>query len=162
MKIQFDRASSNITYPVDLSTIKRVIRDYVPAIVSERVAKIRIGCNRSTTQEARIVGRGTTYEIRINFCLINGRSRQLSEKLEWVRLVESFGGVLDKAAAEVEWPGASARRYAIFLLLHEIGHAVYAADRGVEYLQDLPFSRVQEEWCDRYARDTLRQIEDRS
>ncbi len=140
-----------MTYPIDAREVKSALQSFAPKEILGAISKIRFGCNQTTTQEARIVGRGPTYEIRINFFLCGSKTRLLSQTKKWLKPVETCGGDVIKGASEVYWSANAARRYAIFLLFHEVGHAVYARERGLGMLHSSVTSAEEERWCDSFG-----------
>lgn len=150
MKIRFDQAGS-ASYPLDAKTAKQVVNRLAPPDVVEAIREIRFGCNRTTSQEARIVAKGSIFDIRINFCLVNGCSRALSSDKKWADPVVQLGGVIDASTNSVSWPGESAKRYALFLLIHELAHVIYARERGEARWSTPKSSTHEEAWCDEFA-----------
>ena len=117
----------------------------------------------TTTQEARIVAKGDSYEIRINFCPREGRTRLLSQRPAWTSIVREIGGVIDPEKGQVSWPGDSARRYTLLLLFHEIAHILYAGrSRGGGGLSAFKSSAAEEAWCDRFAMESMQEVVPRS
>ncbi len=158
MKISYDKVSSDYLYPLDsksdLDEFKKKIEDYI----LEKILQIRFGCNWRTTQEARLVQRGENFDIRINFCLKDYRSPILSDKKDWVRTIEKFGGALDLSRSTVMWSLASAKRYSLFLLLHEVGHIAYCIKHFGGRLTNRKGSNAEERWCENYALDTINEM----
>jgi hypothetical protein len=140
-----------LTYPLDAKTTKRIVKQAAPPEVVAAIREVRYGCNRTTTQEARIVERGTIFDIRINFFLDGQRSRLISSAKKWTRPVEELGGEIDYATKTVRWTDQSARRYSAFLLLHEIAHAIYMRKRTLEGWGATKSSTEEEAWCDEFA-----------
>lgn len=156
MKVSYDNTSKDYAYPMsrtDLDKLQGVVASPLLAAISV----IRFGCNTKTTQEGRTVQRGNQYEIRINFCLRNNRSRLLSTEKSYERTIQSFGGQINKEASLITWSTGSAKLYAFYLLLHEIAHVAYC-ERFKEGKLEGHGSPTEEAWCDKYASDTLRQL----
>ena len=63
--------------------------------------------------------------------------------------------MVNREASEVSWSHDGARRYAIFLLFHEIGHAVYTQERGTGMLESSATASAEEKWCDEYAQKAV-------
>ena len=104
MKIEFEKITPSYSFPVSAADVKGIVSQCILSAILPRVRKIHFGCNQQTTQEARIVGRGSSFEIRINFCLKEGKTKLLSEKREWCDLVELCGGIIDKENRDTsEW-----------------------------------------------------------
>jgi len=155
MKVTYDSVTSEYLYPLSKSDITS-IRDLVSQDIWARIRSIRFGCNTKTTQEGRVVQHGRFYDIRINLCLNNFRSTLLSDKLSYINQISHFGGVVDTNKHIVSWRLNDAKRYSLFLLLHEIGHILFSANftssrRGLD---------SEEQWCDNYAVERLKQFKD--
>jgi hypothetical protein len=157
MKISYDNISGEYSYPLskkDIGIIKRNISaKYIGQIYS-----IRFGCNTKTTQEGRIVKRGDTYEIRINFCLNKMRSPLLSEKKQYISQIRSYGGVIDLSQRCIGWNLSTAKRYALYLLLHEISHIIFCDEQMGGEFNGRKGSLREEQWCDDMASNLLQQI----
>jgi hypothetical protein len=157
MKIIYDRLSSSYLYPlskVDIAKVKKV----VSAEDINKIQTIRFGCNITTTQEGRIVHKGKIYEIRINFCLNNFNTRILSEDKKYIDQIRSFSGRVDQKSKLITWQLADAKRYALFLLFHEIGHVIYSEHHSQNYMIG-PSSKKEEQWCDSYAMQKIQEFE---
>ena len=158
MKIIYDNVSSDYLYPLNSKTDLDVFREQVDDQVLEKILKIRFGCNWKTTQEARLVQRGKNYDIRINFSLKDYKSPILSDKKDWIRTIEKFGGVLDPPRNLVSWSIANAKRYSLFLLFHEVGHIAYYIKYFDGRHANNKGSSVEERWCEKYALDVMNKI----
>lgn len=156
MKISFDKLASGREFALSRSDAKRFLEQVVPPEVLARIVKVHFGCNRATTQEAQIVARGSTYEIRVNFWLENGVSRVLSPAPEWTEGIRAAGGIISSDPKQVEWPDDTARRYAAFLLAHEVAHPIYAAERGIGSLSHSKRYSEEDRWCDEWAWQAVR------
>lgn len=159
MRVTFDKLSEGRSFPLSRSSAKRVVDSLVPSDLRPRFTKIHFGCNRATTQEARLAGRGHTYEIRVNFWLEGEKSRVVSRSPEWVGPVCAAGGEIDPQFEHVTWPGRSAQRYTAFLLAHEIAHAVYAQEHGLTVLGARAGGPTEESWCDRWAIEAFAKLD---
>lgn len=157
MKIEFEKITSPYYFPVSAADVKEIVSQYIPPEILPRVRKIHFGCNQQTTQEARIVGRGSSLEIRINFCLKEGKTKLLSEKREWCDLVEFCGGKIDKQCRTVAWKPDTARAYTGFLLAHEIAHVAYAERNGQSGFSGKS-SASEEAWCESFAKDIVKML----
>jgi len=157
MKIEFEKISPPYSFPVSAADAKEIVSQCIPPEILPRVRKILFGCNQQTTQEARIVGRGSNFEIRINFCPKEGQTKQLSEKREWCDLVELCGGKIDKQCRTVAWKPDSARTYTGFLIAHEIAHVAYAERNGQSGFSGKS-SASEEAWCELFAKDVVRRL----
>jgi len=157
MKIEFEKISEPYCYPVSASDVKRILTETVSAEILSKIAKLHFGCNQQTTQEARIVGRGSNFEVRINFCPKDGKSKLLSEKQDWCGIVELCGGIIDKPLQRVTWKPATAKKYTAFLIAHEVAHIPYAEQNGRSGLSGKS-SASEEAWCEAFAKDVVRKM----
>ncbi len=142
--------SSEYMYPLSKKDITK-IKEHLPDNILNKISSIRFGCNTKTTQEGRIVQRGALYDIRINFCLNNLRSLLLSNKKRYLDIIRKFGGDVDLNSNLINWKLYDAKRYTVFILLHEIGHLVFYE----KHMQGQPMgsigSKAEEQWCENYA-----------
>lgn len=152
----FDQISTDYRYPLTRNDIDKALK-IVPSEVHAAISLIRLGCNQSTTQEGRLVQRGKYYEIRINFCLHNGRTKLLSKEKRYMDQIKKYGGTIEIANGSVDWTSASARRYALFILFHEVGHIVYCLQH-YEGRLGMHSSREEENWCDGYASESVERL----
>ena len=157
MKIEFEKITPPYSFPVSASNVKEIVSRCIPTEFLPRVRKIHFGCNQQTTQEARIVGRGNSFEIRINFCPKEGKTKLLSEKREWCDLVELCGGEIDKQSRAVTWKPDAARNYTGFLIAHEVAHIAYAERNGQNGFGGKS-SASEESWCESFAKDVVRRL----
>jgi hypothetical protein len=123
--------------------------------LGEVTSSIRFGCNHRTTQEGRLAKRGARYEIRINFCLRHGRSRLVSETEYWLKWVRMCGGRVSVEEKAVLWNETAAKRYAAFLLLHELAHIAYFLRHSGHDLVARKGGREEERFCDEWAAQSL-------
>ncbi len=157
MKIEFEKITPPYAFPVSAADIKEIVSQCIPPEILPRVRKIHFGCNQQTTQEARIVGRGSSFEIRINFCPKEGKTKLLSEKREWCNLVELCGGKIDKQCRIVAWKPEAASIYTVFLIAHEVAHVAYAERNGQSSFSGNS-SASEEAWCESFAKDVVRKL----
>lgn len=156
MKVIYDRVSSDYLYPLskeDIAQLKKIVSE-------DDLAKLRtleFGCNTKTTQEGRTVRRGRFYDIRINFCMKNFSTLILSDDKKYIEQIKSFSGNFDLKSRLITWKLADAKRYALFILLHEIGHIHYSENYSQSKLSGPP-SKAEEQWCDRYAMEKIQQL----
>ena len=154
MRVSFDSLAGGRTYPLSRELVKRFLEVTAPPEIHARIARIHFGCNLRTTQEARIVARPRTFDVRINFWLEpDGTSRVVSTRPDWSSPVQRLGGVIERGANRVVWSHGAAQRYSAFLLAHEVAHAVYAATHGYPHLVEGKGGRAEERWCDRWAEE---------
>lgn len=158
MKITYDKISPEYVYPLNSKSDLENFKKAVSSKILERISKIHFGCNRKTTQEARLVQRGAHFDIRINFCLMDYRSPILSDKKDWVKTIEKFGGKLDLPSKTVIWSLPSAKSYAFFLLLHEVGHIAYCEKHFEGKITNKKGSSAEEKWCEIYAFDAINKM----
>jgi hypothetical protein len=153
MRIEFDRITSEYAYPLSRAETKRVL-DAVFAEHAElrkAVVGIRFGCNQRTTQEATVVVRRGGFDVRVNFCLRDGRTRITNDEREWAVWVKRLGGRISDDGTSVQWTKSTAARYAVFLLCHELAHIVYKNRHGGLNWADVGGSRMEEQFCDEWA-----------
>ena len=155
MKIEFEKITPQYSFPVSAAEVKAIAIQCIPPAILPRVRKIHFGCNQHTTQEARIVGRGSSFEIRINFCLKEGKTKLLSEKREWCDVVELCGGKIDKQNRTVAWKPDAARIYTGFLIAHEVAHVAYGERNGQSDFSGKS-SASEEAWCESFAKAVVK------
>jgi len=155
MKIEFEKITEPYCYPISAADVKQILNEFVPAEILPKLVKMHFGCNQQTTQEARIVGRGSNFEVRINFCLKDGKTKLLSEKRDWCGIVELCGGSIDKPLQSVTWKPDAAKKYTAFLIAHEIAHIAYAEQNGQSGFSGKS-SASEEAWCESFAKDVVR------
>jgi hypothetical protein len=162
MRVSYDKVGSRYIYPLCEREV-RVIMNHVPPIALDLITWIRFGCNLRTTQEGRVVKRGKFYEIKVNFCLWDRegdmQSRLLSAgRKSYLEQVRRYGGIPDAEMKAIKWDLANAKRYASFVLLHEVGHVIH----GEKYLHGQMgrkrSSRREENWCDDFSAQLVRRI----
>ena len=138
--------------------VKRMLSECVPAEILPKLAKLHFGCNQQTTQEARIVGRGSNFDVRINFCPRDGKTKLLSERREWCEIVELCGGSIDRKGQSVTWTPDAARKYVAFLVTHEVAHIAYAERNGFDKVKGPRSSTSEEAWCDSFAKFVISKL----
>jgi len=153
MKVHFNALSSEYVYPL----CKKEVLRYVSLVFEQglrKIGEIEFGCNTKTTQEGRIVQHGDRYNIRINFCLKNLSSTILSNSSVYMNQIKVFASCVDMDSGLITWKLHEAKRYALFLLFHEIGHIVYSESHSSVKMSGSG-TRMEEQWCDRYAMQML-------
>jgi len=160
MKVLYDTVSSDYTHLLSKADVGR-IKDYVAPEVWRAIDYIRFGFSAKSNRAGRMVTHGRRYSIRVNFC-----PRRAQEGLEspivcndrpYLQNVRRYGGKLDLASNTIKWDMKNARRYAFYVLLHEIGHVDYAE-------KDLPGANCrhsdprEEDWCDNYSAQLMRKM----
>jgi hypothetical protein len=151
-RIRFDVVTPEHRYPLPRRDALHALScacEVEPGL-REAIRGVRFGCSLDTTQEGRIAQRGSRFDVRINFCLENGRSRQISTKPSWTRPVLACGGVLERETGYVTWSEAAARQYAAFILFHELAHVVYLRRSGASGFEGRG-SQEEERFCDDWA-----------
>lgn len=160
MKIVYDSVSSEYVYPLTKADVAR-IRDHVPPEIWELIQYIRFGFSGNSTHTGRMRRHGSSYRIRVNFCLkkVNGQfqSPLACETKNFVGNVRKYGGRPDPSTRTILWDFESARRYAMYVLLHEIGHVVYAESNFPGSTSRRQISQ-EEQWCDKYSERLLAKI----
>jgi len=152
MKIIFDRLSSGYIYPLSKKEIIQAT-NIVSSNDLEKIRIIRFGCNTKTTQEGRTVQHGNFYDIRINFFLKEFTSIILSDDKSYINHLKIFTNGVDQKTRIISWELAEAKRYALFLLFHEIGHVIYSEHHSSMKMTSQ--TKNEEQWCDRYAMQTV-------
>jgi hypothetical protein len=158
MKIEFDKIAPPYRFPLSATNVKKILAECVPPEILPKLARVHFGCNQQTAQEARIVGRGTKFDVRINFCPKEGRTKLLTENREWCNLVEYVGGSIDKKGQFVLWTHEAAKKYAAFLIVHEVAHIVYAQRHGFAKLNGPKTFPAEESWCNAFAKSMLSKL----
>ncbi len=153
MKILYDKVSSRHLHPLSKADVER-INDALPSEIVGLIQEIRFTHNGRTAQEGRMVRRGRFYEIRVNFCLTDVgdrlQSRMLSDSRRYVDEIRRCGGKPHPATKLIDWDLEHAKRYACYVLLHEIGHVVHLE----RYVGGRPVGKAQakeEKYCDSFA-----------
>jgi hypothetical protein len=158
MKIEFEKITVTYRYPVSAADVKQILSECIPSEILPILTKIHFGCNQQTTQEARVVYRGSSFEVRINFCPKGGKTKLLSEKRDWCSIVELCGGYIDKQLQTVKWNPEAAKKYTTFLIVHEVAHIVYAEQNGQSGFSSHKSSASEETWCESFAQNILRKM----
>jgi len=156
MKIIYNNVSSEYLYPLSKEDVVK-LKQIIPEEDFNKIRTVEFGCNTKTTQEGRIVQKGRFYEIRINFCLKNFCTLLLSDDKKYIAQLNVFTKSIDQKTRLVTWKLADAKRYALFLLLHEIGHVVYSEHHST-YKLNVPTSKVEEQWCDNFAMQKIHEL----
>jgi len=163
MKVLYDSVSSDYLHPLSQKDVDRV-KKHTPSEIIQVIRQIRFGCNTKTTREGRMVKRGTCYDVEVNFCPRRAgkhfQSLVLSNRKPHLDKVIRYGGTPNLETGIVDWGLEGAKRYASYILLHEIGHVVYA-EQGL--LRATPDSnkrstQSEEDWCDTYSARQIRDI----
>jgi len=153
MRIIYDSVSAEYTYPLSKADVGRV-KNHVPSDIWDAILYIRFGFSANSTHAGRMVKRGKSYRIRVNFCLKRSEGRLQSpvvcRQKRYVEGVKRYGGKPDLATRTIDWDLKSAKRYALDVLLHEIGHVVYA-EKGLPGSRSARPSSSEEDWCDEYS-----------
>jgi len=161
VRIIYDSVSPEYIHLLSKADVSR-IRNHVPSDIWERILYIRFGFSGNSTHAGRMVCRGSrSYRIRVNFCpkRVEGRlqSPVVCRQKGYLDGVRRCGGKPDLATKTIDWDLENAKRYAFYVLLHEIGHVVYAE-------KDLPGSGTfrpspkEEDWCDNYSTRLMQRI----
>jgi hypothetical protein len=163
MKISYDKVGSGYLHPLSKEDVARIV-DHISLDTAAVISHIRFGHNLNTTQEGRVVKRGESYEIRVNFCVrttgAHLQSRLLSDNRGmYLEQVKMFGGRVDLSSKTIYWALPEAKRYASYVLLHEIGHVVYCEEYLHGQMDQRQDSR-EEKWCDSFSRKLVKVIMD--
>ena len=164
MKIWYDSVSSQYCFPLSKRDIGK-LKSHIPSDIWNAVLHIRFGFSSKTSQVGRLVKRGKFYNIRVNFCLkeVNGnlQSPLLFNGKQYIENVKKYGGKPSLTTRTISWEFQDAKRYAFDILLHEIGHVIYA-EKGLPdsisggYRRGFP---KEEEWCDNYSTQLISKIQ---
>lgn len=154
MKVLYDNVSPEYIYPLSKNDVTE-IKQIISASIIEKITYIRFSCNTKTTREGRVVKDTNKYNIRINFCLNKFRSLVLSEDKKYIMFIHKFGGLVNLDTRFITWNMQSAKKYAKFILLHEIAHIVFAEEMMDGQLKGRRGSVSEEEWCNHFALELL-------
>jgi len=157
-RVQFDVITKGYEYPLSREEVLHVLSwaEEVAPGLPQLVRSVRFGCNHRTTQEGRVVQRGESFEVRVNFCPKDNRTRILRSSRSWLLHAKKCGGVPDLESGAVTWSRDSARRYAVFLLLHELAHVVYMRRIGSREFDEKSGGESEERFCDDWAEAALK------
>ncbi len=84
----------------------------------------------------------------------------MSKEKKYISEISLFGGQLDFKNNIITWRILDAKFYALYILLHEIGHIIYCE----KYLNDEMNGKAmlsEEQWCDNYAMKILEAIKEK-
>ena len=161
MKLIYDSVSSEYVYLLSKADVGR-IKGHVHPDIWDAIKHIRFGLSIKSTRAGRMVKTGKRcYCIRVNFC-----PRRMEKSLQsplvcaqkhFLEGVKRYGGKPDLKTRTIDWSLADAKRYCYFVLLHEIGHVVYAEveSPGSIYHRS---TRAEEDWCDRYSDRLIKKL----
>ena len=110
-----------------------------------------------------MIQRGEFFDLRVNFCLKRVGQRLQTPVLScsnkrYIEEVRRYGGRPDCATKRIEWDLPSAKRYACYVLLHEIGHIAYSQVRPHDRLDAKGYAG-EEQWCNHYSTKLLKAIQ---
>jgi hypothetical protein len=159
-RLRFDVVAKGDRHPLTRDDVQHLLSRLYAEVpeIEGLVSALRFGCNFRTTQEGRLAQRGGQYEIRINFCLREGTSRIVSDTDSWLKWVKMCGGRPSLKDKIVRWDEGPAKRYAAFLLFHELAHIVYALRNSSFELGRWRGSPEEERFCDQWAAQSLKGI----
>jgi len=161
MKILYDNVSSEYRYPLSKRDVGRV-RSHIPSEIWDAILYIRFGFSAKTDRAARMVERGRFYRIRINFCLkqVEGhlQSLMLFDDKRYIENVKRYGGRPNLSTRTIDWDLKDAKRYAYYLLLHEIGHVVHFEKHLLDGISGRQNAPKEEEWCDNYSAQLIEKM----
>jgi len=160
MKISYDKVTADHLYPLSEVDVERICR-VIPSEIVNLIGEIRFAINRKTTQEGRLAKRGKLYEASVNFCLtdVGGRlqSRMLSDRKRYVDEVRTYGGKPNPARKVIDWDLQHAKRYACYVLLHEMGHITYL-ERYADAGSVGKAHSKEEKWCDSFSAALVKRL----
>jgi hypothetical protein len=157
MKIIFNSVAKSYKYPItkrDISLIKKIF----PLELLEKIISLTFGCNQSAWIEGRARKRGKRWDVRINFCLKGDESPLLSNNKLYLAELKNFGANVDFQKQVIRWPRGAAKRYALYVLIHELAHIWYSENKDTT---EISFSRKNdlEKWCNEFSMKKLKIIE---
>ena len=162
MRISYDSVSSEYLYPLSRRDVAR-IAEHIPQEIWGAIRRIRFGCSRKSPLEGRTLKRGTSYDIRVNFCVRRvGKDLEsllLSERSRYVEEIEKYGGTPDLTRKTVAWDLKGAKRYAYYVILHEIAHVAYALTFPQSSMSPWRSVPGEEDWCDNYSAHLTQKID---
>lgn len=131
---------------------------------SYRTISSGVSSRYTSTTTLRTAVRGLTafrrkgVIIRINFWTWRRRTPIASHWPTELPFIRSLGGTIDAESGMVIWTGDSARRFALFILLHEISHLMFKLSypRAGVMSGGNPF---EETWCDEKAKELLGRLQ---
>jgi len=154
VKVTYDKLAPPRLHPLGKDALRALLAG-LDADAREAVARlraIRFGWNQRTTQEGQVAQRDDdSFEIRINFTVLNGESRLIRDDQPWLKAVRRCGGTPDLRTGIVTWPEGAAGRYCAFVLLHELAHIVYALRHHGGVIEGEHSPGAEELWCDAWA-----------
>lgn len=153
MKVIYDTIAPGYIFPLSKKDIDSIKKNIQPEII-EQISYIRFICNTKTTREGRLVKDAGKFNIRINFCLNNNRSLVLSDDKQYLQEIKQFGGAVNLKTRYITWDIDSAKRYAKFVLLHEIGHIMFA-EQLMNGQMSLRSTAAEEQWCNNFALENI-------
>jgi hypothetical protein len=156
MEILYNRIAGPHRYPMARVDVERAVELLYPS-VRGRLAAIRFICSNNSTRLARLVTRKSGSTITINFCTQDDVSRLASNRNDYLRQIRACGGEPSVEEGKIRWSPESARRFAVFLLSHEVGHLLFAERMGEDVGRRDRGSAAEEAWCDSFALESVRQ-----
>ncbi len=164
MKIFYDSVSPKYHFPLTKKDVGR-LKSHIPSDIWNAIPHIRFGFSAKTSRVGRMVKRGKHYSIRANFCLkeVKGhlQSPLVFDDKRYIENVKSCGGRPNLTTRTIDWHFEDAKRYALYILLHEIGHVIYT-QKGLPgaisggYRKGFP---KEEEWCDNYSTQVISKMQ---
>src|SRR5262249_17908909 len=85
------------------------------------------------------------------------RSRLRSEVTDYLGVIQTLGGDIDRDNKRIVWTKATAGKYALWLILHEIGHIAYADRNSCGEFRGRT-STTEESFCNSFAWTALSQL----
>ncbi len=159
MQIIFDQNNGGKQYVLSVKETKQAIGALDRSLI-DRIRQVRFGCNAKTIQEARLVTRGSRFDIRFNFFLSKNKSQMLNSSSRYLKYIRTLGGVPLPKEKLVEWSLQNAQRYCLFLLFHELAHIIYSEEKTGGRIVGSS-SATEEKWCDDYALEATIRLADR-
>ena len=164
MKILYDSVNSDYGFPLTKKDVGK-LKSYIPPDIWRAVLYIRFGLSAKTSRIGRMVKRGRHYSIRVNFCLNKVKGHLQSplafDEKRYIENIRNCGGKPNLTTRTIDWSLEDAKRYAYYILLHEIGHIIYT-EKGLPGAVSSGYRRgfpKEEEWCDNYSMRLIKRMQ---
>lgn len=156
MKVYYRDVPEDVQHALSRRDIER-LHEVVPEDILRRIIELHVYYNTRTAVRGLIAFRRKGIIIRINFWTWRRRTRIDSHWPEELPFIRSLGGSIDRENGVVVWTGDSARRFALFILLHEISHLLFKLSHPHAGAMQ-GGNRYEEAWCDEKAKELLQRL----
>lgn len=153
MHIRYIKPPDGVRHALDREDVRR-LGEVLPADIIRRIKLIQVYYNGRSKRQGQVSFIGSRIIVRINFSPKDGRSSLKHLPAKDLRFIEQLGATLNRDSCHVVWRGESARRYALFILLHELSHALFK-DVFPLAAENQHGSCFEESWCDAKAMELL-------